>query len=202
MKLFIIGIGPGHRDYILPKAIDTINKCDVVLGFNRVIQSLDFVQGNKKCVSTLSGVVEVIKNSNEETIGVVASGDPTFYGISNYLSKNFSGEIEIIPGLSSFQYLTCKLNKPWNNGFVGSLHGRDEEFIKIVKNNSLSIWLTDKNNNPAKLCKRLIESHISCTVFVGENLSYENERILVGTPKDFENVSFGELSIFIVEILN
>lgn len=201
MKLCIIGIGPGHREYMLPKAVDAIKKCDIILGFNRVIQSLEWLQCNKKSVLTLGNLIEEIKSCNSDVIGVVASGDPTFYGISNYLSKNFQCDIEIIPGLSSFQYLTCKLNKPWNNGFVGSLHGREQNFIEAVKKNNLSIWLTDKINNPTKLCNELSENNISCVVFIGENLSYEHERILIGAPIDFVDSKFDELSVFIVETL-
>ena len=31
--VYIVGLGPGNRDYILKKAIDTWNKSDGVIGF-------------------------------------------------------------------------------------------------------------------------------------------------------------------------
>ena len=31
--IYIVGLGPGHEDYILPKAIKTLEKCHIVVGF-------------------------------------------------------------------------------------------------------------------------------------------------------------------------
>ena len=67
---------------------------------------------------------------------------------------------------------------------MGSMHGREENFIEVVKENKLSIWLTDKKNTPSELSKRLIENSIDCTIYVGENLSYEDENITIGSPRE------------------
>ena len=39
--VYIVGLGPGNRDYILKKAIDILNKSDVIIGFERLIKNLD-----------------------------------------------------------------------------------------------------------------------------------------------------------------
>jgi len=123
----------------------------------------------------------------------------TFYGITNYICKNYEGEVSIVPGISSFQYLTCRVNKTWNDAFVGSMHGREENFIEVVKENKLSIWLTDKKNTPSELSKRLIENSIECTIYVGENLSYEDENITIGSPREICEKDYGDLSVIIIE---
>lgn len=205
--LYIVGIGPGHKEYILPQAIKILSKCDLIIGFERALESFSDLKVDKKVVKTLKDIVFCVNSKSYKTYAVIASGDPTFYGITNYLSQNYNGTIEVIPGISSFQYLTCKLNKPWNNAYVGSLHGREDEFIDRVKNNKLSIWLTDTKNNPMELCKKLNDHSIDCNVFIGINLSYENEKIWCGHPKDYieydlknkENEVHKELAVFIVE---
>ena len=55
--------------------------------------------------------MDYITKNIEKDIAIIASGDPCFYGIANYIKNNFKGEIEIVPGISSFQYLMCKLQK-------------------------------------------------------------------------------------------
>ena len=45
--VYIVGLGPGNRDYILKKAIDILNKSDVIIGFERLIKNLDFVYKEK-----------------------------------------------------------------------------------------------------------------------------------------------------------
>lgn len=196
--VYVVGLGPGNTDYILPVATKILKKSTVILGFSRAIESIDFINSNKVKIKSFKEILEVI-NSNNSKIAIVASGDPTFFGISEYLKKNYKGQIQVIPGISSFQYLTAKINKSWSNAYTGSLHGREDEFINKVKEHDVSIWLTDKKHNPNFLCETLKKENIICEIVIGENLSYENERILVGKPEDFINKVFHELSIIIID---
>ena len=51
--VYIVGLGPGNRDYILKKAIDILNKSDVIIGFERLIKNLDFVYKEKIVMKSL-----------------------------------------------------------------------------------------------------------------------------------------------------
>lgn len=196
--IYIVGLGPGHKDYIMPKALEIMKKSDIIMGFKRAIGSLEFISGNKLCINKLSDIDELIYSREYVNISIVASGDPTFYGITNYIKSKAQLEIEVIPGISSFQYLTCKLNMPWNDAYLGSLHGRKQEFLSMVNKHQLSIWLTDKENNPAELCRILSEAEVDCKVIIGENLSYDDELISQGSPIEFLNKDYSSLSILII----
>lgn len=204
--IYIVGIGPGNIDYITTKAVRILKECDAVIGFRRALESLEFVNEDKKfIIKTLSDVNKYIiseerKSNNLEfsNIAIAASGDPTFYGITNYIKSKSDLEIEIIPGISSFQYLMSKIKMPWNNAYLGSLHGRSEEFIDIVNNHEFTIWLTDKENNPAVLCDKLIQENIEAELIVGQNLSYEDEKIMIGKPNEFINKEFNGLNIVVI----
>ncbi len=197
--VYIVGIGPGNKDYIISNAIKILENSDEIIGFKRAIDSLDFVDGKKIIVNKLVEVTQYLNGNSDKNIAVVASGDPLFYGITNYIKENYHGEIEVVPGITSFQYLTSKLNKPWQNAFLGSLHGREERFIKGVLQNKLSIWLTDSKNSPEVLAETLLENGLNPHIYVGENLSYEDERIECGRAEDIIHKKFQGLSIMIVE---
>lgn len=198
--VYIVGMGPGSRKYILPKAIEVLENSDVIIGFSRLIKELDYLEKKKVIVDSLGDIIKFINEYGEyNTVSIVASGDPTFFGISEYINKNFKGNVEVIPGLSSFQYLTSKINKSWNNAYTGSIHGRETNFIEKVLIYPLSIWLTDSKNNSATLCKLLYENKINCKVIIGENLSYNNERVLQGVPEEFLTEEISSMSILIVE---
>lgn len=197
--VYIVGIGPGNPKYIIPLAVETIEKSDTVIGFERAIGSLAEVNAKKIIVKTLENIMNFIKENNGKDIAIVASGDPCFYGIVSYIKNNFQGKIEIIPGISSFQYLMCKLQKSWQNAYLGSMHGRQEEFISITRKYKTSVWLTDKSNSPQALCKRLYENNINARVYVGEELSYKEERITAGTVEEIMDKSFESLSVLVIE---
>jgi cobalt-precorrin-7 (C5)-methyltransferase len=195
----LVGLGPGSKEYMLLKAMETLNNSSIVIGFSRAIESLDFISTPKVAVNNLKGIIEFIENNPSENISIVASGDPCFYGVLNYLKRNINEEITVIPGISSFQYLMSKLGKPWQEAKLSSLHGREGDFIKEVREVNLSIWLTDKINNPTKLAKQLNDENVECTIYVGENLSYEDEKITIGSPKEVALKEFSELNIMVVE---
>lgn len=199
--IYIVGLGPGHRDYIMPKALEILKKSNIIIGFKRALDSLEFIDNKKIYINKLIDINEYICDEKNRSmiISIVASGDPTFYGITNYIKSKATLEFQVIPGISSFQYLTCKLNISWNNAYLGSLHGRKEDFLTVVNNHDLSIWLTDKENNPAILCEILHKEKVRCKVVIGENLSYEDEIITNGTPEEFMNKKYDSLSVFIVD---
>jgi cobalt-precorrin-7 (C5)-methyltransferase len=200
--VYIVGIGPGSPKYIIPLAVETMEKVDIIIGFERAMKSIPRINVQNIIVKTLKDIIDYIITNNHKDIAIIASGDPCFYGITNYIKNNFDGDIEIIPGISSFQYLMCKLQKPWQNAYVGSMHGREEEFIKIVQGNKISVWLTDKINSPQVLCAKLFDNKINATVYVGEELSYVDERIIKGTVEEIMDKTFNDLSVVVIENIN
>lgn len=197
--VYIVGIGPGNTDYIIQKAKDVINSCHYVIGFERAIKSLESIKCNKVIVKSLKDTLDFLKENNKNNIAVAASGDPCFYGITDYIKKNYKGEIKVIPGISSFQYMSAKLSKPWQGAALCSAHGRKNQIIPTVKSNKLSIWLTDKVSTPNYICQQLIENKIEATVYIGENLSYKDEKIYIGKPEEITDITFTDLCVVIVE---
>lgn len=197
--VYIVGIGPGSPKYIIPLAVETMEKVDVIIGFARATTSISKIGTKKTIVKSLKDILNYITVNKYKNIAIIASGDPCFYGITNYIKSNYNGTIEIVPGISSFQYLMCKLKKPWQNAYLGSMHGRKEKFIEIVRNHEISVWLTDKKNSPQVLCEKLFDNNIKATIYVGEELSYVDERIVKGTVEEIKDKVFENLSVVVIE---
>lgn len=200
MLVKIIGIGPGSPDYMLPKAAYELGECDLIVGFKRAVNSIGYIPVPKKVVESLQKLLEEIEGNPDQTVGIVASGDPCFYGILDYIKKNIKEtNFEVIPGISSFQYLMTKLQKSWQEAYVGSLHGREADFEKTVKEYPLSVWLTDKVQNPNYICEKLLATKEDYWVYIGENLSYADEKITKGTSEELQNQTWSDLSVVVVE---
>jgi len=192
----IAGIGPGNPDYLTIEVKKTIEEAEYILAFGRACESLknfdtEFIKVNR--------VDEIIHHiSNHENILLLASGDPCFYGITDFLkTKNISIE-RILPGISSFQYMMTKLKKSWQGAQLLSLHGR-EEGLERIKNNRLSIVLTDVKNPPSQISKRLKAIGVKGRIYAGYNLSYDDEVIIEAEiGEHIEDVS--ALAVVVVEI--
>jgi cobalt-precorrin-7 (C5)-methyltransferase len=199
--LFIVGLGPGSKDYILPRAVQVLKNSHLILGFERALSSIDFIENKKQVVKSLKEVISYVEENTDKDISFVASGDPCFYGITDFVNRNYKGNVEVVPGISSFQYFCAKLNKSWQGSFLGSLHGRNENLLDRVKENNISIWLTDKSNTPRFICNCITKAKLKAVVYIGENLSYDNEKITIGEPEKFINTDFSELCVVIIERL-
>lgn len=197
--VYIVGLGPGSKEYMLLRAIELIESSELIIGFERALKSLDFIKVPMTKVKDLKETLRVAEENKHKTVAIVASGDPCYYGILEYIKRNYKEEFKVIPGISSFQYLMSVLNKSWQGSFLGSLHGREEDLINKVRENDISIWLTDKTNSPAVISSRLYEEKLKVKVYVGENLSYEDEIITIGSPEELMNKSFGDLSVVVIE---
>jgi cobalt-precorrin-7 (C5)-methyltransferase len=202
-KINVLGMGPGNIDYVLPITLRKIKESDVLIGGKRILK--DFANEEKELIyidSKLSRIVDYIKeNMKEKKISLLLSGDTGFYSMLNYLKKYFGDEdIEVLPGISSYQYLMAKLKKSWHNSYVGSVHGRDLDIINLTKSYDSVILLTDNKNSPANIASRLLEEGIeNKRIIVGENLSYENERIIRGLPEEITRIDGIGMSVVVIE---
>ena len=173
--LSVAGVGPGNKEYLTKIVERKIRETEYILAFGRVGESLKEIRDDIVCVSRVDEVLDFMKEDKE--ILLLASGDPNFYGIVNFLKKKGIRIKEVIPGISSFQYMVSKLQKPWQNAKFLSLHGREED-LNEVKNHKLSIILIDKDNMPSSISRKLYELGIRGIIHSGFNLSYEEEIII------------------------
>lgn len=178
----IIGIGPGSSEYITPYAMEMIKNSDILVGGERVLKLFSGLGKQEFVVkNNLQEMKEFIRDRRERSkITVVASGDPAFYGILEFLKRSFGKEIlTVIPGISSVQLACARLCISWHDAVFFSAHGRKTEgLVDIVQNHSKVIILTDPENSPALIAKMMLNAGISeRKVYICENLAYQDERI-------------------------
>ena len=65
----------------------------------------------------------------------------------------------------------------WDDAII-SMHGRRQNFIEAVAHNEKVFALTGGENSPQALCAKLCRFGLGgVQVYIGENLSYDNENI-------------------------
>lgn len=191
----VAGVGPGNPRYLTVGVKEAIENSRCVLAFGRVGETLKDIRDDFIIVKRVEEVYNhSLKNSD---LLILASGDPCFYGILEYLKAKGISVDEVLPGISSFQYMMGKLKKSWHNGEFMSFHGRSGR-LKDVLESKLTIMLTDSINTPSILSKKLYEIGARGVMYIGYNLSYEDEKILkINIGEEVEDYS--SLAVVVVE---
>ncbi|SET24057.1 precorrin-6Y C5,15-methyltransferase (decarboxylating) [Natronincola peptidivorans] len=201
-KITVIGVGPGHKDYVLPVAYKAVEASDILIGGRRNLEIFQDYTGETYVISKdLEKVMNYIKTHRKsKKIAIVLSGDTGFYSMLIYLKKHFCDEdLEVIPGISSLQYLFARIKETWQGVPLMSLHGREENYIEKLKTYKKVGLLTDSQHKPEAIAEALIKAKLDKAIMiVGENLSYEEERIIKGEPKEIMEKAPYQMSVVVI----
>lgn len=205
--LYVVGLGPGNLNYSTQAALKTIGECDVLVGGRRNLDSLKHFNKDELVIdSRLDEVFQHVDKIRKEKMACVAvSGDPGFYSLLGYINRRYpKEEIRVIPGISSFQYLFCKLGRQWNDYMLFSLHGESVDLkkglLEYIQEGKGVFLLTDKFFTPVRIAHCIANSgYDNRIMIVGENLSYEDERITIGKPKDIIKERFSDLNVVVID---
>ncbi len=201
-KISVLGLGPGNLEQITPAVKNSIVKAEIVIGGRRNIQSIWHLLANKEIRYIDRGLSELIgymRENRAKRIAVVVSGDPGFYSFLNYMKKNFKvEELEVLPGISSMQYMFSRIGEMWADAYVGSVHGKKMDYVeKLEKYRKIGL-LTDKENSPKSIAITLKSSGYGrAGIWIGENLSYSDEKIQFFRAEDLSEYE-GEFGINVV----
>nr|UWI49947.1 cobalt-precorrin-7 (C(5))-methyltransferase [Clostridioides difficile] len=195
----IIGLGPGNLDYITKKGENLISTSDVLIGGRRNLESVKNFEGEKIILdSNLKEIVEYIKNNSEKQISIIASGDPLIYGIGKYLSKNIDNKmLNMVSGISSLQYIFSRIYVDMNDLYITSSHGKIPDFDYILSHKKVCM-VTDSKIGPKQISKEIIDRNLNKIIVVGENLSYNNEKITIAKPEEIIRMNNFGMNVVVI----
>ncbi len=205
--IYLIGMGPGNVKNLTVEAIDTLKSSSKIISFGRIGETAEELGLEVEKVSRIAEIKDTLEKEteavkDEKIISILASGDPGFYGILEYLKREEIEIFKVIPGLSSIQYMMAKLQKSWHGANLLSFHGREEEreekILGILKTPT-SIILTDSKNDPNYISKTLYERGVIGKIYAGFDLSYDNELIVEAKIGDEINQR-SSLALVLVEL--
>ena len=143
-QLAIVGLGPGSRDLMAPRAIQMLRECDMVVGYRLYIEQIRDLVGDKEVhVSELTHEVEratlaVLHARAGSKVCIVSSGDAGIYGMAGLvldllsqvqnetparlsttgIEKRPEPLVEVIPGISALNAAAALLGAPLMHDFA------------------------------------------------------------------------------------
>ncbi|WP_394154286.1 precorrin-6y C5,15-methyltransferase (decarboxylating) subunit CbiE [Vibrio maritimus] len=208
INITVVGVPEDGCVSLSSKAVNAVSQARVVAGHPRHLAwfpqfkglFLDMTDGFS------SWLLQVIEESAEGGVVVLASGDPLFFGIGTTLLKQLpKQELAFIPSHSSPQLAFSRLGISWPRAQYLSLHGR--ELIGIVsqmQSAELYVLLTDGTNTPQRIASHLVEFHqLQWKLSVCEQLGSVEERITSFSVEELANCQhdFDSLNIIVAERL-
>ena len=129
--IYVIGLGPGDRELLTPAALKALQKCPVVVGYNKYVAQVDdLIVGKKIIKNGMGGEVERCRLAFAEALAgqdvcVVCSGDAGIFAMAGlvYELRDFEDDfaavaIEVVPGLTAVNAAAASLGSPLTNGCV------------------------------------------------------------------------------------
>jgi precorrin-6Y C5,15-methyltransferase (decarboxylating) len=201
-QIYLIGIGMGTEGTLTEKARELINKSQILIGAKRMLEPFA-KEGKELFYSYKADEIKAYLCQKEtfQSACVLLSGDVGFYSGSKKLLEVLGDfEVELIPGITSMVYFCSRLRTSWEDVCFGSAHGKTINVIQRIQRYKKCFFLLDGEVSLKRLCEKLRYYGMEgVTLHVGENLSYEDERIVTGKPEDFETMAFGTLLVVLIE---
>lgn len=225
IKLSLIGIGPGSRDYLTIRADKAIKSSDVIFGAKRMLESLeqaDIKQTADKDYDTFSfyrakDIIPILEKGKYRNASVLFSGDTGFYsGTAEFYEecskwakeKDIDLQIEIIPGISAHSYFAAQLGKKYSETSLLSVHGDNSRLaicavVEKIKSEKFAYVLLSNAGDMRLIAEELELSGLHETkLWLGSRLSYDNQQIKQFTVEEAISYEGNELAILYVEMPN
>jgi precorrin-6Y C5,15-methyltransferase (decarboxylating) len=161
-KVTILGISDAGLDSLTSTAKQVLNKATFLAGGMRHLSFCNDFKVEKLIVKNnlkelAERLVEELKKPDAAPV-VLASGDPLFYGVARFLiNKLGSGQVEVLPYLSSMQLAFARVGLSWEDAQFISVHGRPLDNLSGLVPTAAKVGVfTDHENHPAHVATYLI----------------------------------------------
>lgn len=192
-NVYLVGIGMGGPGQWTLRASEAVRQADAVAGADRMLSSVEeYLEGKDRFCSYKSGEILdwFLEKPELKSLAVVYSGDTGFYSgaqqmIEEIHFRNQKLEVQVIPGISTVSYLCAKLQIPWQDVCLASIHGRDADLKELLAHHKKVFLLLGGQNPVESLCRQLTELGFGkALVSVGIRLSYPEEQIVSGEAEE------------------
>ena len=178
----MVGIGPGKTSGLTLEALEKIKKGRCVIGTKRQLAStsinvLASIMYSGKMEDLEAKIKEQLVLNKTKEVVVLASGDPSIFGLSKRLIQLFGKDaVNVTSGISAIQYLFARIKLDMNDLYITSAHGKCPDFDLLFKMPKVAL-VTDNFTGPYEIAQEAIKRGFNPRMVIGEHLSYENESI-------------------------
>mgnify|MGYP001405387689 FL=1 len=218
-KVYAVGVGPGSPKYVTEIVKEIVQNCDILIGYKYTLKTIEnLIEGKEIYEITMNdqekSYQKILPELGDRTLVIPFTGDVNFSEseVVDRLIEIF-GEVEIIPGISSFQVAASRAKVPLDKSKVITMHVTtpiEDKKLELQKAliDGFSVVLVprpwpkqpDKHFMPSEIAIYLRENGFDTAkikVHVYESITTEDETNFEGTVKELEGKEFSDLSVMV-----
>ena len=177
-KISLVGIGMGAEKTLTLEGKKALNEAELLIGAKRMTEAVQKPGQMVLHEYRSEKIVEYIREHPKYRTVAIALSGVGFYSGAKKLIDQLDGNVEVICGISSVVYFMSKIGLSWDDAKIVSAHGRNCNLISLIRHNPKVFSILGTEDGVAVLASRLVYYGMGdVTLYVGENLSYENEKI-------------------------
>ena len=187
--LTVVGMGDDGPDGLAPAARAVVEQAPVVVGGRRHLDLLG--PGERERIpwpQPFSALDETLERLRGRAVCVLATGDPTCYGVGSILADRFGLEaVRIVPAPSAFSLACARLGWAAQAVQTLSLHGRPPELLHpFIQPGVRLLVLSANSGTPGEVARILCErAYDGSRLTVLSHLGGEKERMHEATAESY-----------------
>ena len=193
----LLGIGMGSIGTLTLEGREAVRSADLIVGARRMVDAVRLPGQDFLYEYRSREIAAYLAEHPEYTKVVVAlSGDVGFYSGAKKLVELLGPETKMICGISSVVYFMSKIGLSWDDAKIVSAHGKTCNLISLIRENRKVFAILGTNDGVRNLAEKLTFYGMGDVILhVGENLSYDNEKILSKQAKELVSYEGDPLSV-------
>ncbi len=219
----VIGLGVAQQATLSAAAQQALATSTAVIGAQRQLATVAHYLPATMTIHELpplSQLAALLAQQGEQSVCLLASGDPLYYGIGRWLLQHYTRDtLQFYPAISSIQAACHALGLALQDVQVVSLHGRPLATLRrhLARHTTL-LCLTDANSTPQALAQLCYDTgYAESRLWVCERLGYSDQRVqaftvaelikpppaddtLTAEPTDVATPPFDPLHISVLEV--
>jgi precorrin-3B C17-methyltransferase len=127
-RLAIVGLGPGRREYMTPRALKAIALADYVIGNASYLEPLEPLLAGKNVIRSSMGkeverAQQAIDLARTHRVAIVSGGDAGVYGMAGIVlevleHRGIEIDVEVVPGVTAANAGASVLGSPLSGDFA------------------------------------------------------------------------------------
>ena len=196
-NITLLGIGMGSIGTLTLEGREAVRNADLIVGARRMVDAVRLPGQDFLYEYRSREIAEYLAEHPEYTRVVIAlSGDVGFYSGAKKLVELLGSETKMICGISSVVYFMSKIGLSWDDAKIVSAHGKNCNLISLICENRKVFAILGTNDGVRNLAEKLTFYGMGDVIlYVGENLSYDNEKILSKQAKELVSYEGDPLSV-------